>query len=378
MTHLDEGTIHAWLDGALEAGRAREVEAHVTTCAQCSAAVAEARGLVAGASRILTALDDVPGGVVPKGKPAAPAWGPRAQRQWRAAPWVTGIAAALMLGVGVTQLGREGRKQATSAPPDVTTFERTPVAIAPAAPSTRDARASASDKVAAPTTASRSVAEQVRGAPASSLGATASGTGIAGAVGGAGVGDRTADFSGKGVPGPAATKSPVLLREAERREADLAAAASDVAQEKKGEPVLPLPSPGLVPPAPATPAVMMKDAAGDPARQRARDVTAAGCYRIAPDAVERSKVADAAKAVGAGATPSAARAVSGLAERPSLPEPPMRVQLDTSPMPRGYAVRRVISGERIGYWFRTGDSLRLELLAAGAYTIPTSARAPCP
>jgi hypothetical protein len=66
IMHLDEGTIHAWLDGALDAQEAARVERHAAECASCAAAVAEARGLVAGASRILTALDRVPGGVAPK------------------------------------------------------------------------------------------------------------------------------------------------------------------------------------------------------------------------------------------------------------------------------------------------------------------------
>ena len=64
--HLDEGTIHAWLDGALDAEEAARVQRHAAECGACAAAVAEARGLVAGASRILTALDGVPAGVVPK------------------------------------------------------------------------------------------------------------------------------------------------------------------------------------------------------------------------------------------------------------------------------------------------------------------------
>ena len=68
--HLDEGTIHAWLDGALGADEARDVEAHVADCAECAAAVAEARGLIAASSRILAKLDAVPGGVLPR--PAAP------------------------------------------------------------------------------------------------------------------------------------------------------------------------------------------------------------------------------------------------------------------------------------------------------------------
>ena len=65
MQHLDEGTIHAWLDGALDAEERLRVEAHVAACAECAGAVAEARGFIAAASRILTALDGVPAGVLP-------------------------------------------------------------------------------------------------------------------------------------------------------------------------------------------------------------------------------------------------------------------------------------------------------------------------
>lgn len=94
MTHIDEGTIHAWLDGALDAERHQSVETHVHGCTQCAEAVAEARGLIAASSRILGALDDVPANVIP------PASAPgRQKRMWRAAPWVTGIAAVLLAAV---------------------------------------------------------------------------------------------------------------------------------------------------------------------------------------------------------------------------------------------------------------------------------------
>ena len=63
--HPDEGTIHAWLDGALDAASAERVAAHVRGCAACSALAAEARGLIAGASRVVSALDDVPAGTRP-------------------------------------------------------------------------------------------------------------------------------------------------------------------------------------------------------------------------------------------------------------------------------------------------------------------------
>ncbi len=77
MEHVDEGTIHAWLDGALAADEGARIAAHIAGCASCAAAVAEARGLIAASSRILSALDDVPGGVIPRrgvdaAAPAAP------------------------------------------------------------------------------------------------------------------------------------------------------------------------------------------------------------------------------------------------------------------------------------------------------------------
>jgi hypothetical protein len=65
--HLDEGTIHAWLDGALPPDESARVEAAANSCAECSALVAEARGLIAASSRILSSLDTVPSGVIPGG-----------------------------------------------------------------------------------------------------------------------------------------------------------------------------------------------------------------------------------------------------------------------------------------------------------------------
>jgi hypothetical protein len=74
MQHPDEGIIHAWLDGALSAEESTALDAHVASCPECSAAVAEARGLIAASSRIVSALDIVPGGVIPARKPVARPW----------------------------------------------------------------------------------------------------------------------------------------------------------------------------------------------------------------------------------------------------------------------------------------------------------------
>jgi hypothetical protein len=93
MQHLDEGTIHAWLDGALSPDEAARVEAHVAECPQCAAAVAEARGFIAASSRILTALDHVPRGVVPVARPAR--WSNPAM--WRAAAALLVVAAGSLV-----------------------------------------------------------------------------------------------------------------------------------------------------------------------------------------------------------------------------------------------------------------------------------------
>ncbi|MGQ0715270.1 MAG: anti-sigma factor family protein [Gemmatimonadaceae bacterium] len=100
MQHLDEGTIHAWLDGELTAEEAARVELHVASCASCSDAVAEARGLIAASSRILTALDDVPR-AIPAGQDASRV---PAGRRDRLAVWRIAAVLALVAGGGALTL----------------------------------------------------------------------------------------------------------------------------------------------------------------------------------------------------------------------------------------------------------------------------------
>ncbi|MEO5579115.1 MAG: zf-HC2 domain-containing protein [Gemmatimonadaceae bacterium] len=95
MQHPDEGMIHAWLDGALTVEEANGVEAHTAQCDQCSAAIAEARGLVAASSRILLALDDVPRGVIPAVTAKRRAW--YARNDLRAAAAVLLVAGASLV-----------------------------------------------------------------------------------------------------------------------------------------------------------------------------------------------------------------------------------------------------------------------------------------
>jgi Putative zinc-finger len=104
--HPDEGTIHAWLDGAFDAPTASALEAHVASCPSCTERVAEARGLIAGASRVVGALDDVPAGVAPAwGRPSSTARSSRRVSAWRrlrVTPARAAIAATILIALGVT------------------------------------------------------------------------------------------------------------------------------------------------------------------------------------------------------------------------------------------------------------------------------------
>jgi hypothetical protein len=103
MQHLEEGTIHAWLDGALPPLEAEQVAAHAADCAACAAAVAEARGIIAGSARIVSALDDVPAGVIPRGeRGTAAAVGTPVWRRLRLTPGRAALAATLLLAVSAT------------------------------------------------------------------------------------------------------------------------------------------------------------------------------------------------------------------------------------------------------------------------------------
>ena len=124
MQHLEEGTVHAWLDGAITGDEAAEIERHVATCAECAAMVAEARGFIAASSRILTALDDVPSHVIPTSAVTAePSSSHRAtnraggrsrvapRRTWWRHPGIAAAAAVTFLAVGTwTVVSRGGLK----------------------------------------------------------------------------------------------------------------------------------------------------------------------------------------------------------------------------------------------------------------------------
>ena len=99
MQHPDEGLIHAWLDGELDAGEAARVEALVSSDPEWAAAAAEARGLIAASARIVGALDRVPANVVPKAA---------AKPRGAAHRWMLRAAAALVLVAGSAVVLKRG------------------------------------------------------------------------------------------------------------------------------------------------------------------------------------------------------------------------------------------------------------------------------
>ena len=132
MQHLDEGTIHAWLDGALPPLDAEQAAKHAAECASCAAAVAEARGIIAGSGRIVSALDAVPGGVIP-GRTTRPTSGSSAWRRLRLTPGRAALAATILLAVSTTLTLRTSSSPLASPSPsnvDSTLFPKAAVPVA--------------------------------------------------------------------------------------------------------------------------------------------------------------------------------------------------------------------------------------------------------
>ena len=69
MRHVDEGLLHAWIDGAFEAGtpEREEIEAHLAGCADCRVRLEDAR-------RVRDVAQDVLAAASPRGAAAPPPW----------------------------------------------------------------------------------------------------------------------------------------------------------------------------------------------------------------------------------------------------------------------------------------------------------------
>jgi hypothetical protein len=262
MQHPDEGTIHAWLDGALPPDEGRAIEEHAATCAACAAAIAEARGLIAGSSRILAALDAVPGGVLPSAESVDALGSGRVRLILRPAWWQSvplRAAAAIVLVGSVSWLATRSHVQR-----EVTLAA--PVAIAPATEGKL-----AADTTATPTTATTTVASAEPAISTPQPGRTAQA-------------NVTGELRGLAVPRPA----PVPSNSASRREA--ANVVTQQSAEVADAPVARVPASSPV----APPSVASGNTGGGAAAKRAAAASASDEQRLAASSLAKSRTPMAA------------------------------------------------------------------------------------
>src|SRR5688572_27621665 len=389
MNHLDEGTIHAWLDGALDAGQSREIETHVAACAACSAAVAEARGLIAGASRILSALDDVPAGVIPGGAPAAPQGVQRsdvtpigsrtvAKRGWRVTTWASGIAAVLVAAIVLstsTQVQRTSdMSQVRGSPPEEARFDSTvPLTASPAPDTSASSVPVASRRESAPAAPPASAPRPPRDAAMMKGGAgSASVTKTSAANQATETAEPVAQRSAAADVAPRPTVGEVrgVAAGGQRDTARLGAVAA-AQQDTTRMGTIRVARGGVV-------------VTGLDATVTAEVERLAGCYRIAVVSDESTAQAKAAvtserqRRTQAAAPSAAAAPAAGARMEFSGRGIASLIRLDTTRSANGFNVARVPSDSAIGSWRVVGDSARLDFGSRGLATVSPSQKIRCP
>jgi hypothetical protein len=117
MSHVDEGTLHAWLDGGLQAMSAAgalpagmtpaDVELHLRACADCRALLEAERAVRERAGLVLrdAAAESID---VPPFEAVAAAAGMRSRRSWLPLAW----AASVLLALGAGWWASDGRRAA--------------------------------------------------------------------------------------------------------------------------------------------------------------------------------------------------------------------------------------------------------------------------
>jgi len=176
--HPDEGTIHAWLDRQLDDTSSATLEAHLQRCDECAERVAEARGLIAGTSRVLSSLDFDESRA--SDKPSAEPWRPvvvaaaarRAVPFFRLTPARSAIAAVLVVAVA-TAIVRE-HERSTSTPASSASesaVAATAPAAVPAAPAVAQLDTTAGTRVAAGRTFAKAQRETTVNADLARVGA---------------------------------------------------------------------------------------------------------------------------------------------------------------------------------------------------------------
>ena len=396
MQHLEEGTIHAWIDGALSPAESRDVEAHLATCTACRELAAEARGLVAASSRILTALDDVPSDVIPIAAPSSVASTEvrpiqrGVRRMWATPIWMRTAAAVVIVAgasalVWTAKLNSPETKSAmllmdtsvvdsaeetlASATPDTAMLSIAASAeavAAPVAPSANSPRVATRSSVAGKgaTAATRPSATARGNAPVSADGRTT----LSGAVAGAAAGQATAGLPGsrteqnnassldRPLSQQAVADREDKLRRGSAADASAERQATDLANRREAESVLAT--------RPASPTLHADTGAVSP--------PALGALRATLGKARRSSPAAAASAAGRGfSLPPALLTARGCYELTLSPwsgggipfgAPPPKIELDTIRSEAGdllvHPGRGAASnGAPRAFWTQQGDSV---------------------
>ena len=120
MSHVEEGTLHAMLDGELAGEEIASLKAHLDTCAQCRALLDEVKEFVAEADTLIvtldeTALADEDGQAVRRtggqaGGKAVGRYGGNV-RPWYRQPQFLAAAATITLAIGAGYIGLALRDQ---------------------------------------------------------------------------------------------------------------------------------------------------------------------------------------------------------------------------------------------------------------------------
>jgi hypothetical protein len=97
MPHLDEGTLHALLDGELELAEVKEIQNHLGSCAACGSRLHDVKEFLTEADRLVADLHTPASPAKVRREPAPPAQAPRVQpppaqptadaRPWREPVW---------------------------------------------------------------------------------------------------------------------------------------------------------------------------------------------------------------------------------------------------------------------------------------------------
>jgi anti-sigma factor RsiW len=145
MSHVDEGTLHAYLDGELASTERAALEAHLAQCATCRATLAEERALLERASALL-------GSARPAERPAPPF--EQLRRAPKRAPWhvrrslAWAASIALALGLGYYLRNPAARVAPATPVPQVAVAHDRGASPAPVRQVERQGRRAAADEAA--------------------------------------------------------------------------------------------------------------------------------------------------------------------------------------------------------------------------------------